>query len=60
MEFLTAVLSPEHRRVGITLEENEDTVYLVKNGIVLERFWSTKVTIKTLHESADKFIKEAS
>lgn len=53
-EILSKILKLEHRNIGLTLEENEDFVYLVKNGHTIAVFSSRGATIEEVLHEADQ------
>lgn len=55
MKVLTEVLRPEHREVGLYLEEDDHTVYLKQADEVLARWSATGTTIASIWNEADKY-----
>ena len=56
-EILGKLLKPEHSAIGLTLEEDEDFVYLIKNGHTLAIFSSKNVTIQSIIQEADQHLE---
>lgn len=57
-EVLTAVLKPEHREAGLYLDEDPCTLYLMKDGKVLDFWNATKATVEEVWEAADTYLVE--
>lgn len=55
--ILTHILSIEHRQRGLTLGEDEDCVYLMKNGNLVATFPISKEnpTVTAIYQEADKW-----
>ena len=53
---LTAQLKPEHRQAGFYLEEDEDCLYLMREGEIVARWLSTNpnTTIEAVLEETDR------
>ena len=54
-EVLDNVLSPEHRRMGFSLEEPDDhTLVLCYRGKEIARFSATRTTVAEIVETVDR------
>ena len=54
--ILDRVLSIEHRKHGLSLCEDEDFVYMIKNGVQVARWSSRGATIKSIYDEADRWL----
>lgn len=50
------ILSVEHRQRGLHLTEDEDFVTLFLNGSVCDRWNARTVTLKQIHDEADRYL----
>lgn len=56
-KILTKLLRQEHRDIGLTLEEDEDFVYLVRAGHTVATFSATGATIESIIREADQHLE---
>ena len=54
MKILDSILSYEHRRRGLNLHNDGVLVYLFQNGNCIKKWPTDEVTVKEIHEEADK------
>lgn len=59
-EVLTGVLKPTHKAAGLYLEEEEDFLYLKKEGREkpLATWVSTTVTVEKIQDAADAILEK--
>jgi len=53
---LDILLTIEHRRAGLTLYEDEDFLYLFRNGLRVAIWNSRAVTLVQIRKEADRFL----
>jgi hypothetical protein len=51
---LDNILSVEHRRAGLGLIEDEDTVSLIRDGFLVASWPATRATLLAIHQAADR------
>ena len=56
MEILTRALRPDHRKFGLTLDEDEDFLYLRHNGIKVATFLAYTITVPALWQACDEYL----
>jgi uncharacterized protein (UPF0210 family) len=54
---LAHILKPNHKNAGLSLEEDDHTLYLKRGNDVLVRWNATKVVIAEIWREADKWTK---
>ena len=57
-EDLQVVLTAEQRQAGLYLEEDEDFLYLKREGQVLAVFSAVGTSIESIREEAERHIRE--
>ena len=54
--IITRILTVEHRQRGLTLGQDEDFIYLFKDGHTVGVFFNTcALTIEAIHKEADRW-----
>ena len=56
MEILSQILRKEHRQADLTLDEDEDFVYMRHRGKLIATFIAFTVPIKMLWNTADEYL----
>jgi len=58
-EILTQTLAPRHKEIGLFLEEDEDFLYLKREGQdkPLATWMAYTVTIAMIHDAADSIVE---
>jgi hypothetical protein len=54
MSILDRILSVEHRKRGLSLAEDDHTLYLIKNGHTIALWSAQGATWEEIHREADK------
>lgn len=54
MSILDLILSEEHRKHGLSLAEDDHTLYLIKNGHTIALWSAQGATVEEIHKEADK------